>query len=113
MEGSLLLPLQAENNSNEQDTVPGAAISLNLHLSILKTSQYITLGDAGQHSFRMMCWFHSQQNCFLDYFDDPVPDGSVIYPGDIPFQYSEKEGTYAEVIDNPTGNVFPGHRQGA
>ena len=54
----------------------------------------------------MRCYFHSQQNCFLDYFDDPVMDGAVIYVDDIPFQYSEKEGMYTAVLHNPTGNVF-------
>ena len=38
-----------ENNSNDQRTVPGTAISLNLHLVVLKNSQYITLSDADQH----------------------------------------------------------------
>ena len=42
----------------------------------------------------------------MDYFNDPLPIGAVIYVADIPFQYSEKEGTYTEVLDNPTGNVF-------
>ena len=27
----------------------------------------------------------------LDYINDPVPDGAVIYTGDIPFQYSKNE----------------------
>ena len=33
-------------------------------------------------------------------------DGAVISMGDTPFQYSEKEGMYTEVLDNLTGNVF-------
>ena len=42
----------------------------------------------------MRCYFYSQQNHFLDYFDDPVLDGAVIYVADIPTQYSEKEGMH-------------------
>ena len=53
-----------------------------------------------------MCYFHRQQNHFLDYFDDPVLEGVVIYVGVIPFQYTEKDGTYTEVLDKPRGKVF-------
>ena len=54
----------------------------------------------------MRCYFHSQQNCFLDYFNDPVLDGAVIHVGDIPFWYGEKEGMETEVLDIPTGSIF-------
>ena len=43
---------------------------------------------------------------FIDYFDDPVPDGAVIYAGDVPFQYNEQEGMCTEFLGNPTGNIF-------
>ena len=56
-----------------------------MHSPIIEISQYITLSDAGQHSTRMMCYFHHRQSNFLDYFDDPVLDGIVIYAVDIPF----------------------------
>ena len=42
----------------------------------------------------MRCYFHCQFNHFLNYFDDPVPDGAVIYAGAILLQYSKQEGTY-------------------
>ena len=42
----------------------------------------------------------------MDYFDDLVADGAVIYVGNILFWYSEKEGTCTEVVENQTGNVF-------
>ena len=42
----------------------------------------------------MRCYFHYQHSCFIDYFDDPIPDGAGIYAGDILFHYYEKEGTY-------------------
>ena len=32
-------------------------------------------------------YFHHKQNCFLDYFDDPIPDDAVIYVSDIPVQW--------------------------
>ena len=54
----------------------------------------------------MRCYFHDQQNSFLDYFSDSIPDGAVIYASDILLQYSEKGGTYTEVPDNLTGNIF-------
>ena len=78
-EGSLLLPAKVRNNSNDQEIISCAAISLNPHLLIL---------DAGQYSTRMRCHFHHQHNYFLDYIDDPVMDGAVIYAGDIPIFYS-------------------------
>ena len=102
----MLLPVQVENNSNDQGPVPGPAMTLNMHSPILKNSQYITLSDVGQHSTRIRCYFHSQQNHFLNYFHNPALDGAVIYVGDIPLWYSGKVGTYTEVLDNPTGNVF-------
>ena len=45
----------------------------------------------------MRCYFHNQQNHFLDYFNDPVLNGVVIYVADISSWYIEKEGTYREV----------------
>ena len=32
--------------------------------------------------------------------DDPVPNGTVIYAGDILFQYSETKGIHTEVLTN-------------
>ena len=45
-------------------------------------------------------------NCFLDYFDDPVLDGVVIYVDDVPFHYNEQEDKYTEFIGNPIGIIF-------
>ena len=39
----------------------------------------------------MKWYFYSKQNCFLDYFEDQGLDGAVIYAGDVPFQYNERE----------------------
>ena len=54
----------------------------------------------------MKCYFHHEQNCFLDYFDDLVPDDAVIYMSDVPFQYKEREGRYTEFVGNPTGTTL-------
>ena len=104
-EGSLLLSLQIENSSNIEGTTPDATASPNLS-QILDIHQNITLNDAGQHSVRMRYYFHYQCNCFIHYFDDPVPDGAVIHAGDFPFQYKEQEGTYTDFCGNPTGYIF-------
>ena len=77
-----------------------------MHLLVLENSHYIPLSDAGQHSTRMRCHFCSQQNCVLDYFNNSAPDGKVIYAGDTPLQYAEKEGIYTKVLDNMTGNIL-------
>ena len=54
----------------------------------------------------MQCYFHHLQNCFIDYFDDPILDDPVIYAGDVPFQYKEQESMYTVFLGNPTGNDF-------
>ena len=101
-----MLCFQVENSTNDQGKASGTAKLPNLHSLILDKFQYITLSDAGQHSTRMMHYFHHQQNCFLDYFNDPVPGDAVIYVGNIPFWYSEREGTYTELLDDETENAF-------
>ena len=70
------------------------------------SSKYITLSDAGKHSTRIRCYFHHQCNHLTDYFNDLVPDGAVIYAGDISFWHNEQEGMYTEFLGNPTGNIF-------
>ena len=54
----------------------------------------------------MKCYFLYKQNCFLDYFKDPVLEGAVIYMGDIVFQYNEQEGKCTQFLGNLTGNVL-------
>ena len=53
----------------------------------------------------MQCSFHHLWNYFIDYSDNPVPDGAVIYAGNVPFQYNEQEEMYREFLGNPTGNI--------
>ena len=54
----------------------------------------------------MKCYFHHEQNCFLDYFKDPALNGAIIYADDVPFQYNEWEGKYTEFIGSPTDIMF-------
>ena len=55
----------------------------------------------------MRCYFCLRLNCFVDYFNDTVPDGLVIYVGDILFWYNEQERSYTDSFwDKPTGNIF-------
>ena len=49
--------------------------------------------------------FSFQYNHFKDYFNDPVPDGAVIYAADTLFQYNEQVGTYTEFFGNPTEDI--------
>ena len=42
----------------------------------------------------------------MDYLDYPVPDETLIYAGDVPLQYNEQEGMYAEFIGIPACNAF-------
>ena len=62
--------------------------------------------NLSQNSARMKCYFHCKQYHFLDYFDDPIPDDSVIYISDIPLQCNESEGRYTEFVGNPTCTIF-------
>ena len=52
-EGSLLLPLQIGNSTNNEGTMPSANTSPNLHSQIVDSPQYITISDINQHSTRM------------------------------------------------------------
>ena len=53
------------------------------------------------NTLRMRCYLHYPYNYFIDYFDDPVPDDTVIYAGHVLLQYNEQEGTYTEFFGNP------------
>ena len=54
----------------------------------------------------MKCYYDHMHHCFLDYFNNPIPDYAVIYTGDIPFQYNKIEGRYTDSIGNPVGTVL-------
>ena len=54
----------------------------------------------------MKSYFYHQQNFFLDYFEDSIPDDSIIYKTDIPFQNSKREVRYMKFIGNQTGTIF-------
>ena len=80
--------LPSHQNTHNHD----AATSSNLHSPHRDTSELITLSDASQNSTRIQCYFHHLQDCFIDYFENPVLDGAIIYTGDVQFQYNEQEG---------------------
>ena len=64
-----------------------------------------------QNVAKMKCYIHHEHNCFLDYFNDPVPDGAVIYVSNVPFQYNERQCKYTEFIGNPTGATLVAARR--
>ena len=82
-----LLPLQTINSDQSEEALAGATTALS-HLS-LPHENNSTGTNLSQNSTRMKCYFHHKQNCFLDYFKDPVLDGAVIYVGNVPFQYNK------------------------
>ena len=82
-----------------------AATSLNLHSPPRDSLELIILSDASQNSTIMQCYFYHLWKCFLDYFNDQVPDDAVIYTGDVPFQYNKQEGMCSEFLGGPKGNI--------
>ena len=72
---------------------------------ISDNSQCINLSDVNQHSSRMGCCFYNQCDHLVDYFNDSVPNGAVVYADDFPFQYDKQEGVYTKFLDNPMGCV--------
>ena len=98
-----LLPLQTINSDQNEEASAGAATTKSLLSPPDNNSSSMNLS---KNSARMKCYFHQKQNCFFDYFDDPVQDVVVNYACDIPFQYNKREGRYTEFIGNPTGIIF-------
>ena len=102
VEDNNLPPKENSNDTHIAETVS----TWNLHSPHKDSSVLVTLSDASQNSTKMQCYFHHLQNHFIDYVDDPVLDGAVIYAGDVPFQYNEQEGMYTKFLGNPTSNIF-------
>ena len=71
-----LLPLQTINSGNSEEAVTGATPASSLPSPPKNSSTCMNLS---QKSPRMKCYFHHEQNCYLDYFKDPLPDSSVFY----------------------------------
>ena len=61
--------------------------------------------NLSQKAARMKCYFHHEQNHFLDNFKDPVPDGAVVHVGSAPFKYNERAAKYTEFVGNLTGII--------
>ena len=80
-----LLPLQTMNSNHNEEVLAGVVTKMNI---LLPPNNELPSTKFNQISARMKCYFHHEQNCFLDYFDDPLPDDAVIYVSDVPFQYT-------------------------
>ena len=65
------LPLQTIIDNQSSEASASAADRTGILLPINNNSDSAI-------SARMKWYFHHEQNCFLDYFDDPVPDDTVI-----------------------------------
>ena len=95
-------PTQASNDTHYDE----AAFPSNLHSPPRDNSELITLRNACQGLTGMQCYFHLLRSCFIEYINDPVPDGEIIYAGSALFQYNEQDDTYTKSAGNPTGNVI-------
>ena len=73
---------------------------------ILSPTNNLASENLSQNSVKMKCNYHHKHHLFLDYFNDNILDDVVIFEGDIPFQYNDREGRYTGFIGNLTGTVF-------
>ena len=96
--------------SNQNEEVLAGAAAMSCLLSPPNNNS--TSMNISQNSARMKCFFCHEQNCFLDYFDNPVPDDAVIYISDNPFQFNERESRCTEFVGNPTGIIFVATKMG-
>ena len=101
-ENNVLLS-QTITSDESEEALAGAATTLSL-LSL--DTDNLASEILSQSSIEMKCYYHQKHCCFLDYLNNSLLDDAVIYTGDIPFQYNEREGRYTEFIGNPTGAVF-------
>ena len=72
--------------------------SNSLQLATIFIVFIVTLSYASQNFTRMWCYFHCLWNHFIDYCDNLIPNGAVIYTGDVPFQCKGQEGRYTEFL---------------
>ena len=86
-------PALATNNTHDDEETTSSDLPSH-------TSELIIHSNASQKSTKMQCNFHSLWNLLIDYFDNPVPDGAVIYAGVVLFQYNEQEGMHMELSGN-------------
>ena len=87
-------------NDNENALV-GTATTLSLLSLLIDNSN-----SQQPNQSHTNCYYGHTHGCFLDYFNDPIPNDAVIYVGDIPFQYNKVQGRHAELIGNLPGTVF-------
>ena len=95
-----VLTPQGPTNNYIEEVLAGEDSSL----SVLSPPTYSS-NSQNLNQSHMKCYYDCTHCCFLDYFNDPIPDDAVIYVGDKPFQY-KIEGRYTEFIGNPIGTVF-------
>ena len=98
-----LLPLQTIHNDENEEASADATTMVSLFSPPNNNS---TSTNLSQNSARMKCYFHGEQNCFLNYFDDPILDDAGIYMSEIPFQSNKREVRYTEFMGNPTGTIL-------
>ena len=103
MEENNVLPSQTMTSDDNEEALAGAVIMLSL---LSPPTDNSASENLSQSSAKMKCYYHHRHHCFLDYFNDPIPDDAVIYTSDIPFHYNKIEGRCTEFIGNPIGTVF-------
>ena len=93
-----LLPSQTINNHHGEEALTGATTTSSL---LWPPKNNSTCMNLSQNSAWTTCYLHHEQNHFLDYFEQAVLDGVIIYACDVPFQYNPWEGKYTEFLANP------------
>ena len=88
-----VLPPQKPCHNKDDNALAGAATALSL---LSPSTDNFNSQQCNQH--HMKCYYDCTHGCFLDYLNDPILDGAVIYVGDIPFQYNKAEVRYTEFI---------------
>ena len=86
-------------SDHNEEALAGAATTLSLLSPLLATQLARTLARVS----KMKCYYHHTHHCFLDYFNDLIPDDVVIFASDMPFQYSKIEDGQTAFIGSPMG----------
>ena len=103
MEENNVLLSQTMTSDNGKEALAHAATALSL---FSPSTDNLAMENLSQGSIKMKCYYLHTHCCFLDYFNDSIPDDAVIYASDIPFQYNKIEGRHTKFIGNPIGRVF-------
>ena len=95
------LPPQGPALNDNENVFVSAAIALSLLSPPTDNSNSQHINQS-----HIKCYNDQTHCCFLEYFNDPIPDDAVIYAADIPFQYNKIKGMNTKFIGNPIGSVF-------